>query len=298
MEYFGYPHSKSFTLSMVEQKFVRKRIGKKVATVVTGLCSGTAVVLMLVAFLGYRVGSFTVKLRQSNVKLVLTQDTKSATDGKTEMEGTDTTNNSTYLLVSSMPSFELHTDSKLQDHDRYDNGDTDFLDGALVNPKTGEVVSLYYFKYTFFIKNIGQVSADYQFNLRIAENQQPTNIHSYGYDDILRVRLYQNVGDTHEYTTYAKPPRDGAEGHYNENGEFVYEEKVSKNSTEYATNFIDASNVVNLQKDDFEKGDYIRYTIMMWLEGSDPQCEKDPPVGGSIKLEISITATESQRDEN
>ena len=282
---------------MVDQAYVRKRKRKKIAAIVASICSGLAVIMILVAFLGFHVGSFTVKLRQSNVKLILTQDTTSATDGKTEMEGASTDNASTYLMVSSLPGFELHTDLMLQDHDRIDNAETDYMDGALINPKTNKIVSLYYFKYTFFIKNIGQVAADYRFNLRIAENQQPTNVHSYGYDDILRVRLYENIGDSHNYKTFAKPPRDGAEGHLDENGKMVYEEKISKAGTMYATNFIDTSNIVNLDQDNFQKGNYIRYTILVWLEGSDPQCEKDPPVGGSIKLEISITANESEQDE-
>ena len=282
---------------MVDQVFVKKRRRKKIATIVAAACTGVIIIMMLVAFLGFHVGSFTVKLRQSNVKLMLTQDTLSATDGKTELDGANTDNGSTYLMVSSLPSFELHTDTRLQDHERYDNADTDYMDGALINPRTEKVVSLYYFKYTFFIKNIGQVSADYQFNLRIAENQQPTNTHGYGYDDILRVRLYENVGDTHNYKTYAKPPRDGAEGHLDEFGNMVYEERISKANPQYATNFIDASNITTLEQSEFKKGEYIRYTILVWLEGSDPQCEKQAPTGGSIKLEVSITAEETERNE-
>ena len=97
---------------MVDQVFVKKRRRKKIAAIVTAVCTGVIIILMLVAFLGYHVGSFTVKLRQSNVKLMLTQDTLSATDGKTEMEGANTDNGSTYLMVSSLPGCELHTDTR------------------------------------------------------------------------------------------------------------------------------------------------------------------------------------------
>ncbi len=284
---------------MVDQVYVQKRRRKKIAAIVGAACSGVAIVMMLIAFLGYHVGAFTVKLRQNDVKLMLTQDSESAMDGKTEEEGADTTSGTTYLLVSSLPKFELHTDAMLQDHDRYDNANTDYLDGALINPKNDEVVSLYYFKYTFFLKNIGQYTADYRFNLRISENQQPTNVHGYGYDDIMRVRLYQNIGNSHNYKTYAKPPRSGTEGHIDEEGNIKYEEKISNTSPYYATNFTDSSNIANVDMDNFHKGQYIRYTILVWLEGSDPQCKNTAPEGGSIKLEISITANKSQiKNEN
>lgn len=280
-------------LNMVELSYVKKRRRKKAAAIVSSVCAGGLAVLMIVAFLGYRVGSFTVKLRQTNVKLTLTQDSVSATDGKTEQEGTDTKHNTTYLMVNSLPAFEVHTDNKLQDHDKLDNEDYDYLTGALINPKTGNADYLYYFKYTFFVKNIGSVIASYKFDIRISENRRPTNINSYGYDDLLRVRLYKNNDDQHNYETYAKAARDGTQGHINDKGELVYEEYISATNTKYAHAFIDDTLILEESVTDFKPGDFWRYTILAWLEGTDPQCDGQAPIGGSIKLETGIEATEN-----
>lgn len=279
---------------MVELSYVKKRRRKKAAAIVSSVCAGGLAVLMIVAFLGYRVGSFTVKLKQTNVKLALTQDSVSATDGKTEQDGTDTKHNTTYLMVSSLPAFEVHTDYKLQNHDTIDNEDTDYLLGALVNPRTGEPEFLYYFKYTFFLKNIGSVIASYVFDIRISENQRPTNVNSYGYDDLLRVRLYENNDDQHNFETYAKPARDGTQGHLNDKGEMVYDEYISSTNKTYATSFIDETLILEKEITDFNPGDYMRYTILAWLEGTDPQCDGQAPSGGSIKLEVGIDAMESR----
>ena len=282
---------------MVELSYVRKRRRKRAAIITSSVCAGGLAVLMIVAFLGYRVGSFTVKLRQTNVKLALTQDSISATDGKTESQGTDTKHNTTYLMVSSLPAFEVHTDGKLQNHDTIDNEDTDYTIGALINPKTGNTEYLYYFKYTFFVKNIGSVIANYTFDLRISENQRPTNVNSYGYDDLLRVRLYENSDDQHNYETYAKPARSGTQGHVNDKGEMVYDELIASTSDKYATSFIDDTLILEKEITDFNPGEYKRYTILTWLEGTDPQCDGQAPSGGSIKLEIGIEAHESRYED-
>jgi hypothetical protein len=282
---------------MVELSYVRKRRRKKAAIITSSVCAGGLAVLMIVAFLGYRVGSFTVKLRQTNVKLALTQDSISATDGKTESQGTDTKHNTTYLMVSSLPAFEVHTDGKLQNHDTIDNEDTDYTIGALINPKTGNTEYLYYFKYTFFVKNIGSVIANYTFDLRISENQRPTNVNSYGYDDLLRVRLYENSDDQHNYETYAKPARSGTQGHINDKGEMVYDELIASTSDKYATSFIDDTLILEREITDFNPGEFKRYTILTWLEGTDPQCDGQAPSGGSIKLEIGIEAHESRYED-
>ena len=282
---------------MVELSYVRKRRRKRAAIITSSVCAGGLAVLMIVAFLGYRVGSFTVKLRQTNVKLALTQDSISATDGKTESQGTDTKHNTTYLMVSSLPAFEVHTDGKLQNHDTIDNEDTDYTIGALINPKTGNTEYLYFFKYTFFIKNIGSVIANYTFDLRISENQRPTNVNSYGYDDLLRVRLYENSDGQHNYETYAKPARSGKQGHINDKGEMVYDELIASTSDKYATSFIDDTLILEREITDFNPGEFKRYTILTWLEGTDPQCDGQAPSGGSIKLEIGIEAHESRYED-
>lgn len=283
---------------MVEGSYVRKKKAKRAAAIASAICTGGIVVLMIVAFLGYRVGSFTVKLRQTNVKLTLTQNEASATDGQSERSGSSQ-DNTTHLMVSSLPSYELQTAPNLMDHGRYDNQATDYLDGAQINEETHKIEYLYYFKYTFHIKNIGPVTADYKFTLRMTENQRPQAVqytYTYGFDDLLRIRLYKNNSEEHNFRTYAKPPRSGAPSHINEQGEEVWEEKIWKGSDEYATNFLDDNVIMEEKISQFKPGDYYRYTIFAWLEGTDPECNGPAPDNGFSKLEIGIEATQSSNE--
>lgn len=281
---------------MVEGKYVKRKRRKKIATIVSAVCSGGVVVLMIVAFLGYRVGSFTVKLRQTNVKLTLTQNEDSATDGK---QSANAQGNTTYLMVSSLPNYETYTASNLNDHSHYDDQSVDYLDGAIADKETGKIEYIYYFKYTFYIKNIGETTADYSFTLRMTENQRPQATqytYTYGFDDLLRVRLYKNNNEGHNYSTYAKPPRSGSPSHINEKGEEVWEELIWSGSDEYATNFVDENTIMTDTVERFKPGDYYRYTILTWLEGTDPECNGPAPDNGFTKLEIGIEATESHDD--
>ncbi len=286
---------KSFGLIMVEGKYVRRKRRKKAAAIISSICTGGIVVLMIVAFLGFRVGSFTVKLRQTDVKLTLTQNKENATDGKTEREAANEPGNTTHLMVSSLPRYETQSAEYLTDHDRFDNPDSSYLDGAMINKETNEPAYLYYFKYTFYIKNIGSNPASYDFRIRLTDNQRPqadAYTYTYGYDDLLRIRLYKNNDEQHKYKTYAKPPRSGSPSHINENGEEVWEELVWAGSDEYCTNFISDTIMMEETVPLLSPGAYYRYTILTWLEGTDPECTGQAPENGFSKFEINIEASQ------
>ena len=204
------------------------------------------------------------------------KDCRMAISNKVDSENTKE------LVVPTLPSFEVHTDSKLQNHDSIDNENTDYSMGALTNPRTGEADYLYYFKYTFFVKNNGPMVVRYNFEAKISELEKPNNTSSYSYDDLLRVRLYENNNNenTHYYETYAKAPRDGQR------------ELIASTSTEYCINFIDDSLILKREVRSFEPNDIKRYTILVWLEGTDPQCDGIAPTGGSFKFQININGVE------
>ena len=270
---------------MVDLQYVKKRKKKKIAALTVFGSATVATALIIVSFLGSRVGSFTVKLRQSNVKLALTKNN-------------DTSKSTSFLLVNELPSFDLATNNDLLNHAQIDNHSTDYLLGATFDKKTKEPNSLYFFKYTFYVNNVGTVAATYDFKLKIAENNPPRNNLAYGYDDLLRVRLYENVDESaHEYVTYAKRARTA---HQDDKGNMVYNEPISGNPTDpdfpgYANIFDSQSVILSKTVPGFATGAYNRYTLLMWLEGSDPECEGTViPEGGSLKLQIDIEAHESK----
>ena len=274
---------------MVKLEYVKKRKRKIAAWIVSGVTGTLVAVLILVAFLGQHVGSFTIKLQQNGVKLTMPLK-------QSEQEG------STYLVTNSLPKFDFNTNSRLLNHDKIDNENSSYLDdGAFIDPQTQEVVSLYYFKYTFFVRNIGTVPARYNFAINLVDNTRPTNV-AYGYDDLMRIRVYENDGNNptdHNYDTYAKRIRTGEAVYEDDDGNPIYQETVAGDPNDpdfpgFATLFENETLLVNRQNIPLGIGDLMRYTVVFWLEGTDSQCEGEVvPEGGSIKMEVRITANEA-----
>ncbi len=127
-----------------------------------------------------------------------------------------------------------------------------------------------YTAYTFYCKNAGNSTVSYSYEVYIANNKQ-------GIERAVRIRLYVNG----EYTDYAYPRTDGVPGP--EPGTVAFQS---------------ATSVVTKTIDNFAPGDITKFTLVMWLEGNDPDCI-DSVLGGEMKIDmnISIIASEGEDDE-
>ena len=139
----------------------------------------------------------------------------------------------------------------------FDNISYQWLPEDIHEYQTGSHNGDNYLAYTFFVENQGKETSDYWTEIVIDDVVK--NV-----DDAIRIRIYRNG----EYVTYAKI---GANG----NAEpvtvpFETEELVARN------------HVVGLKP-----GDIDRYTIVMWVEGSDPECT-DNILGGEFKVHMDF----------
>lgn len=116
-----------------------------------------------------------------------------------------------------------------------------------------------YLAYTFFVENIGESTSDYWNEVVIDDVIR--NV-----DSAIRIRIYRNG----ESVTYAKAD----ENQENEPGtvSFISDETVSRS---YVA--------------DFKPGDIDRYTIVLWIEGSDPDCT-DNILGGEFKVHMDFNS--------
>ena len=120
-----------------------------------------------------------------------------------------------------------------------------------------------YIAYTFFIENQGEASINYWYTVVIDDVIK--NV-----DTAVRVMIYRNG----EKTVYAKinadtnEPEANTKPFYNE--EIAVLEKVV----------------------DFKVGDVDKYTIVIWLEGNDPDCTNNI-IGGEIKMHMEINEESS-----
>lgn len=140
----------------------------------------------------------------------------------------------------------------------------DWLPKNLDTEKDGEHNGENYLAYTFYLSNTGKETIDYESTLKftgIAKNA----------DEALRILIYKNG----EPTIYAQKNRDGSKLEDVVNFEFV-EGGKSLNEEDYI--------ILKDLTEDIKPGEYVKYTIVTWIEGNDPECINDI-MGGHVKMQ-------------
>ena len=117
-----------------------------------------------------------------------------------------------------------------------------------------------YIAYTFYVQNAGEVEVAYDYEIRMSG---VTN----GLDEAIRLRLYVNGG---EPVDYAKTKSDGS------------------GAEPGTTEFHSATTVLLSRVDAFQPGDITKFTVVIWIEGNDPDCI-DWLIGGKMKLDMQIS---------
>jgi hypothetical protein len=115
-----------------------------------------------------------------------------------------------------------------------------------------------YMAYTFYVRNSSQDVISYSRSIQILAKVK--NV-----DDAVRVKVYLNG----ESIVYAKRTPDTDEP---EPG---------------TTPFVSDKIVMSELREDFHPGDVDKYTIVIWLEGNDPECINDI-IGGELKMQMNL----------
>ena len=132
-----------------------------------------------------------------------------------------------------------------------------------------------YFAYSFYLKNMSNVSVGYTATLKIDKCTQ-------GVDKAIRVMV---LVDDKEPLIYARPKEDGTPE--------ILEDDESVNKKGYTTipfeeNAIDIVNEPVMEVNAIQK-----YTVVMWLEGWDSDC-KDNIIGGRFSASITFKIIETE----
>ena len=121
-----------------------------------------------------------------------------------------------------------------------------------------------YIAYTFYLINSGSDTISYEGSMSI---ENVTN----DLDEAIRVAIYYNG----EKTVYGKTKSDGTGIEGDCDKEFLTSSVVMRTSSE-----------------DFKAKSKDKYTVVVWLEGNDPDCVDDI-IGGTLKLSMNFKITES-----
>ena len=116
-----------------------------------------------------------------------------------------------------------------------------------------------YMAYTYYVRNAGKEDLGYVASITLDSCAK-------GAEDAVRVAVWRNG----ERVVYAEPSKTGEP----ESG---------------CTNFVDNDIVCQYEEKDFLVGNVDRYTIVIWMEGDDPECV-DKIIGGSVEFSMHIDA--------
>lgn len=120
-----------------------------------------------------------------------------------------------------------------------------------------------YIAYTFYVENQGKEVLNYHYEVIVDDVIKHV-------DDAIRIRIYKNG----EYKTYAKG--DSMDG------------KAEKDTEPFKHIKEDNGTIILEEVTNFKPEDLDKYTIVIWLEGDDPDCT-DALIGGELKMHMVIT---------
>ena len=122
-----------------------------------------------------------------------------------------------------------------------------------------------YMAYTYYVRNAGKEDVYYNASITLDSCSK-------GAEEAVRVAVWRNG----ERTVYALPGADGEP----EDG---------------CENFVSSSTVCVFSEENFLVGNVDKYTIVIWMEGDDPECV-DRIVGGSVEFSMHIDADDDNQD--
>jgi hypothetical protein len=128
-----------------------------------------------------------------------------------------------------------------------------------------------YIAYTFFVENQNTEVLNYWYEVVVDDVIK--NV-----DEAIRIRIYHNG----ESTTYAKKSN--------------LDDTPEQGTTPFR-NIKDAESSIILEEvNNFQPGQRDRITVVVWLEGDDPDCT-DPLIGGELKMHMVITENHTEPKE-
>lgn len=148
---------------------------------------------------------------------------------------------------------------KVEELEFVDNISIDWLPSNINEEGEGTHNGDNYIAYTFYIENKGVDVINYWYAIKIDDVVK--NV-----DRAIRVMLYRND----EKVVYAKA------------------NELTGNAETGTEKFESEDTIVEKQRTDFKSGDIDKFTIVIWIEGDDPDCV-DALIGGMMKMHMDIT---------
>lgn len=237
---YNHFHSQESAEKIAKAKKRRKRYG-----IAFGFLVGTLLIIYIISMLLTQWGDLVIQIGDLY-------------DGKT-------------ILLSEDLNFEEGSGVKLNGGSvkEVTNITKNWLPKDLDTSKNGQHNGDNYLAYTFYLKNTGDETCDYDANMTITGVAKSA-------DEACRVMIYRNGKES----VYAK-------GQYKD-----------RNTAETdATKWVDNKTVVKFEKNDFKAGDVDKYTVVIWIEGNDRECV-DAIRGGHVRMQMVFNIIPEEKETN
>jgi hypothetical protein len=290
------------TPSDTSRRYARRQKQKRIALIVTSVGAVGTLMLGIIAFLGRVSGQFTIRLDQhtisQNLKLSENRTSGSMSDVLLAA-GLDNAYTTTAKDVLGYVD-SLKDEEDLSGSHNYSRAMSGQSDASPVN------LALVY---TFYaINSSASDPVTYRLSMAIDSYTSPENsaVQPYSY---LRVALYENAcaaegeEETHAFTVYANANQ---QGHGTKSGgDSDYRECLSDFSMVdnlrlarydydgnhgYCDEFVGNMQIFDRENVTVEPLQTMRYTVVVWLEGADPDCYGQPPEGSSFTFTMTFTS--------
>lgn len=153
------------------------------------------------------------------------------------------------------------------------NIDGKSLDNVALGIHDGVDNGLNYICYTFYCRNTGQEAVNMEYQIVI-------NKMTLAIEKAARIRLITKVNDENPFTVdYADAAGLDERGN-----------PIPEMDPYETTPFYSKSVVMSKMVENFQVGDTIKFTVVLWLEGNDPECVDDV-LGGEFKIDMKFNCT-------
>ena len=168
------------------------------------------------------------------------------------------------LMIYDDPEYKVYRSELLAPApDTFDSMSYKWLPDNLGEEKLGTHNGDNYLAYTFLIENTGDKEVNYI--SRVVIEDVIKNV-----DEAVRIRIYKG----NEYVTYAKLSNTGE-------------------PEEDTVPFLEDKIVMEEHVENFAPGDINKYTVVMWIEGTDPDCT-DNILGGEFKAYMNFSSEDAE----
>lgn len=292
---------KDFNIMPPKEPNSVRRKKRRTRTLAVFCCSfGVLMILVIISLLGQNNGNFTIKIENAQFHLALGRSITGTSGDPDVVDG---------KAVIMAEGFKAAAPMKADNLPSADIIDGDVADESLdvVNRRPVNldeqfgVGADYSYKYTFYLQNTSFTEVGHiNYYINFVDIVQPSNYqYTCGLEDFIRVRVYDTVFTTGQDSashnlvgTYARQSHRA----FPDNGnELITKNAVNPENQGYCTSFIndftdDPRNMVVMTNSvDIQPREVRRYSVIIWLEGHDPDCDGENPEGAKLTLGMNFT---------